>query len=81
MWLCSFSFKPLYSMPESSNFLKKRKDDSSESSCESSSEISEWDEEAKKEDQNEKKEKKVTYDIEDRKLIERSGKLKGVQSC
>uniref|UniRef100_A0ACB8F2W3 Tubulin polyglutamylase ttll7 n=1 Tax=Sphaerodactylus townsendi TaxID=933632 RepID=A0ACB8F2W3_9SAUR len=61
--------KPLYSMPESAQFLKKN--DSSGSSCESSSDVSEWEEEGEK-DQNEKREKKVTYDLDDRKLIERS---------
>lgn len=60
-------------MPESAQFLKKN--DSSGTSCESSSDASEWEEEGEK-DQNEKREKKVTYDLEDRKLIERSSKLK-----
>ncbi|XP_061486508.1 tubulin polyglutamylase TTLL7 isoform X5 [Rhineura floridana] len=67
--------KPLYSMPESAQFLKKNKNYSSGSSCESSSEISEWEEEADKEDENAKKERNVSFDVEDRKLIERS-KLK-----
>uniref|UniRef100_A0A8C5S7W3 Tubulin tyrosine ligase like 7 n=1 Tax=Laticauda laticaudata TaxID=8630 RepID=A0A8C5S7W3_LATLA len=64
--------KPLYSMPESAQFMKKNKNDSSGSSHESSSDISEWEEEAEKEDENGKKEKNVTFDLEDRKLIERS---------
>lgn len=69
--------QPLYSMPESAQFMKKyRTDYSSGSSCESSSEVSDWEEEVEKEDQNMKKEKKVTYDLEDRQLIERSSKLK-----
>ncbi|XP_015274875.1 PREDICTED: tubulin polyglutamylase TTLL7 [Gekko japonicus] len=64
--------KPLYSMPESAQFLKKN--DSSGTSCESSSDVSEWEEEGEK-DQNEKRQKKVTYDLEDRKLIERSSRM------
>ncbi|KAL8178395.1 UNVERIFIED_CONTAM: Tubulin polyglutamylase ttll7 [Gekko kuhli] len=63
--------KPLYSMPESAQFLKN---DSSGTSCESSSDVSEWEEEGEK-DQNEKRQKKVTYDLEDRKLIERSSRM------
>ncbi|XP_062993001.1 tubulin polyglutamylase TTLL7 [Elgaria multicarinata webbii] len=66
--------KPLYSMPESSQFLKKNKNFSSGSSCESSSDVSEWEEEAEKEDIV-KKEKNVSFDIEDRKLIERSSRM------
>lgn len=62
-------------MPESAQFMKKNKNDSSGSSHESSSDISEWEEEAEKEDENGKKEKNVTFDLEDRKLIERSSKL------
>ncbi|XP_066479776.1 tubulin polyglutamylase TTLL7 isoform X2 [Tiliqua scincoides] len=68
--------KPLYSMPESAQFMRKyRNDYSSGSSCESSSEVSEWEEEVEKEDQNMKKEKKVSYDLEDRQLIERSSRM------
>ncbi|XP_061486507.1 tubulin polyglutamylase TTLL7 isoform X4 [Rhineura floridana] len=67
--------KPLYSMPESAQFLKKNKNYSSGSSCESSSEISEWEEEADKEDENAKKERNVSFDVEDRKLIERSSRM------
>ncbi|XP_044288360.1 tubulin polyglutamylase TTLL7 isoform X4 [Varanus komodoensis] len=68
--------KPLYSMPESAQFMKKSKNySSSSSSCESSSDISEWEEEAEKEDENVKKEKNVSFDLEDRKLIERSSRM------
>ncbi|XP_039176949.1 tubulin polyglutamylase TTLL7 [Crotalus tigris] len=67
--------KPLYSMPESAQFMKKNKNDSSGSSHESSSDISEWEEEAEKEDENGKKEKNVSFDLEDRKLIERSSRM------
>ncbi|KAM6458589.1 tubulin polyglutamylase TTLL7 isoform 1-T3 [Liasis olivaceus] len=67
--------KPLYSMPESAQFTKKNKNDSSSSSRESSSDISEWEEEAEKEDEHGKKEKNVSFDLEDRKLIERSSRM------
>ncbi|XP_072853979.2 tubulin polyglutamylase TTLL7 isoform X2 [Pogona vitticeps] len=66
--------KPLYSMPESAQFMKKNKNYSSGSSCESSSEISEWEEDAEREDENVKKEKNVSFDLEDEKLIERSSR-------
>uniref|UniRef100_A0A8D0E3L1 Tubulin tyrosine ligase like 7 n=1 Tax=Salvator merianae TaxID=96440 RepID=A0A8D0E3L1_SALMN len=66
--------KPLYSMPESAQFLKKNKNHSSDSSCESSSELSEWEEEAEKEDENAKKNRNVSFDLEDKKLIERSSR-------
>lgn len=62
-------------MPESAHFMKKNKNYSSASSCESSSEISEWEEDAEREDENVKKEKNVSFDLEDKKLIERSSKL------
>lgn len=62
-------------MPESSQFMKKQRNDySTSSSCESSSEVSDWEEEVEKEEDNMKKEKKVSYDLEDRQLIERSSK-------
>ncbi|XP_016850374.1 tubulin polyglutamylase TTLL7 isoform X2 [Anolis carolinensis] len=67
--------KPLYSMPESAQFVKKSKNYSSGSSCESSSEMSDWEEEAEKEDENGKKEKNVSFDLEDRKLLERSSRM------
>ncbi|KAH0618472.1 hypothetical protein JD844_017707 [Phrynosoma platyrhinos] len=67
--------KPLYSMPESAQFMKKNKNYSSGSSCESSSEISEWEEDLEREDENGKKEKNVSFDLEDRKLIERSSRM------
>uniref|UniRef100_A0A8D2J7N3 Tubulin tyrosine ligase like 7 n=1 Tax=Varanus komodoensis TaxID=61221 RepID=A0A8D2J7N3_VARKO len=74
--------KPLYSMPESAQFMKKSKNySSSSSSCESSSDISEWEEEAEKEDENVKKEKNVSFDLEDRKLIERSSPIRRSVSC
>lgn len=63
-------------MPESAQTIKKHKNYSSESSCDSSSNMSEWEEETEKEYHNEKKEKKVTYDLEENKYkpLERSGK-------
>ncbi|XP_042319299.1 tubulin polyglutamylase TTLL7 isoform X3 [Sceloporus undulatus] len=67
--------KPLYSMPESAQFMKKNKNYSSGSSCESSSETSEWEEDPEREDENGKKEKNVSFDLEDRKLIERSSRM------
>ncbi|XP_016850376.1 tubulin polyglutamylase TTLL7 isoform X4 [Anolis carolinensis] len=75
--------KPLYSMPESAQFVKKSKNYSSGSSCESSSEMSDWEEEAEKEDENGKKEKNVSFDLEDRKLLERStaGPIRRSLSC
>ncbi|NXC06326.1 TTLL7 polyglutamylase, partial [Orthonyx spaldingii] len=69
--------KPLCSMPESAHSLRKPKNLSSDSSCESGSSVSESGEETEKEDHNEKKEKKVSYDLEENKYksLERSGKL------
>ncbi|KYO36794.1 tubulin polyglutamylase TTLL7 isoform A [Alligator mississippiensis] len=69
--------KPLCSMPESAQTIKKHKNYSSESSCDSSSNMSEWEEETEKEYHNEKKEKKVTYDLEENKYkpLERSGRI------
>ncbi|NXU20468.1 TTLL7 polyglutamylase, partial [Pardalotus punctatus] len=69
--------KPLCSMPESAQSLRKLKNYSSDSSCDSCSTVSESGEETEKEDHNEKKEKKVSYDLEENKYksLERSGKL------
>ncbi|NWU85270.1 TTLL7 polyglutamylase, partial [Onychorhynchus coronatus] len=69
--------KPLCSMPESAQSLRKTKIYSSDSSCDSGSCVSESGEETEKEDHNEKKEKKVSYDLEENKYkpLERSGKL------
>ncbi|NXN85748.1 TTLL7 polyglutamylase, partial [Bombycilla garrulus] len=69
--------KPLCSMPESAQSLRKSKNHSSDSSCDSDSSVSESGEETEKEDHNEKKEKKVSYDLEENKYksLERSGKL------
>ncbi|NWV22758.1 TTLL7 polyglutamylase, partial [Origma solitaria] len=69
--------KPLCSMPESAQSLRKSKNYSSDSSCDSCSTVSESGEETEKEDHNEKKEKKVSYDLEENKYksLERSGKL------
>ncbi|NXG03417.1 TTLL7 polyglutamylase, partial [Sakesphorus luctuosus] len=69
--------KPLCSMPESAHSLRKPKNHSSDSSCDSGSSVSESGEETEKEDHNEKKEKKVSYDLEENKYksLERSGKL------
>lgn len=68
-------------MPESAQPLRKLKYYNSDSTCDSSSSISESAEETEKEDQKEdhteKKEKKVSYDLEENKYksLERSGKL------
>ncbi|KFQ63882.1 Tubulin polyglutamylase TTLL7, partial [Pelecanus crispus] len=69
--------KPLCSMPESTQPLRKLKNYNSDSSCDSGSSVSESGEETEKEDHNEKKEKKVSYDLEENKYksLERSGKL------
>ncbi|NWT52729.1 TTLL7 polyglutamylase, partial [Erythrocercus mccallii] len=69
--------KPLCSMPESGHSSRKPKNLSSDSSCDSGSSMSESGEETEKEDHNEKKEKKVSYDLEENKYksLERSGKL------
>ncbi|XP_027686685.2 tubulin polyglutamylase TTLL7 isoform X1 [Chelonia mydas] len=69
--------KPLSSMPESSQTLKKQRNYSSESSCDSSSNTSEWEEETEMEDHNEKKEMKESYELEENKykLLERSSRL------
>ncbi|NXR47890.1 TTLL7 polyglutamylase, partial [Hippolais icterina] len=69
--------KPLCSMPESAQSLRKPKNYSSDSSYDSGSSVSESGEETEKEDNNEKKEKKVSYDLEENKYksLERSGKL------
>ncbi|NXH07128.1 TTLL7 polyglutamylase, partial [Loxia leucoptera] len=69
--------KPLCSMPESAHSLRKPKNHSSDSSCDSDSSVYESGEETEKEDHNEKKEKKVSYDVEENKYksLERSGKL------
>ncbi|KAM7046737.1 tubulin polyglutamylase TTLL7 isoform 1-T2 [Acridotheres tristis] len=69
--------KPLCSMPESAHSLRKPKNHSSDSSCDSDSSLSESGEETEKEDHNEKKEKKVSYDLEENKYksLERSGRM------
>ncbi|XP_071606630.1 tubulin polyglutamylase TTLL7 isoform X1 [Heliangelus exortis] len=69
--------KPLCSMPESAQPLRKLKNYNSDSSCDSSSSMSESGEETEKEDHNEKKEKKVSYDLEENKYksLERSGRM------
>ncbi|NXO24231.1 TTLL7 polyglutamylase, partial [Cisticola juncidis] len=69
--------KPLCSMPESTHSLRKPRNHSSDSSYDSGSSVSESGEETEKEDHNEKKEKKVSYDLEENKYksLERSGKL------
>ncbi|GAB0193030.1 tubulin polyglutamylase TTLL7 [Grus japonensis] len=69
--------KPLCSMPESAQPLRKLKTYNSDSSCDSGSSMSESGEETEKEDHNEKKEKKVSYDLEENKCksLERSGSL------
>ncbi|KAM9238910.1 tubulin polyglutamylase TTLL7 [Leptosomus discolor] len=69
--------KPLCSMPESAQLLRKLKNYNSDSSCDSGSSMSESGEETEKEDHNEKKEKKVSYDLEENKYksLERSGRM------
>ncbi|XP_009671532.1 tubulin polyglutamylase TTLL7 [Struthio camelus] len=69
--------KPLFSMPESAQTLRKLRNYNSDSSCDSSSNMSESEEETEKEDHNEKKEKKVSYDLEENKYrtLERSGRM------
>ncbi|NXX17830.1 TTLL7 polyglutamylase, partial [Podargus strigoides] len=75
--------KPLCSMPENAQHLRKLKNYSSDSKnyssdsiCDSGSSMLESGEETEKEDHNEKKEKKVSYDLEENKYksLERSGK-------
>uniref|UniRef100_A0A8C0FGF4 Tubulin tyrosine ligase like 7 n=1 Tax=Bubo bubo TaxID=30461 RepID=A0A8C0FGF4_BUBBB len=75
--------KPLCSMPESSQPLRKLKNYNSDSSCDSSSSMSESGEETEKEDHNEKKEKRVSYDLEENKYksLERSGPIRRSVSC
>ncbi|KAM7107156.1 tubulin polyglutamylase TTLL7 isoform 3-T5 [Ciconia maguari] len=69
--------KPLCSMPESAQPLRKLKNYNSDSSCDSGSSMSESGEETEKEDHNERKEKKVSYDLEENKYksLERSGRM------
>lgn len=64
-------------MPESAQPLRKLKSYNSSSSCDSGSSLSESGEEMEKEDHNEKKEKKVSYDLDENKYksLERSGRL------
>uniref|UniRef100_A0A8C0B6B1 Tubulin tyrosine ligase like 7 n=1 Tax=Buteo japonicus TaxID=224669 RepID=A0A8C0B6B1_9AVES len=75
--------KPLCSMPESAQPLRKFKNYNSDSSCDSGSSMSESGEETEKEDHNEKKEKKVSYDLEENryKSLERSGPIRRSVSC
>ncbi|NWI19689.1 TTLL7 polyglutamylase, partial [Crypturellus soui] len=74
--------KPLFSMPESAQTLRKLRNYNSDSSYDSSSDVSESEEETEKEDHDEKKEKKVSYDLEENKhkTLERSGKLKCIKN-
>ncbi|XP_009572541.1 PREDICTED: tubulin polyglutamylase TTLL7 [Fulmarus glacialis] len=75
--------KPLCSMPESAQPLRRLKNYNSDSSCDSSSSMTESGEETEKEDHNEKKEKKVSYDLEENKYksLERSGPIRRSVSC
>ncbi|XP_075280927.1 tubulin polyglutamylase TTLL7 isoform X3 [Opisthocomus hoazin] len=75
--------KPLCSMPESAQPLRKLKNYNSDTSCDSGSSMSESGEETEKEDHNEKKEKKVLYDLEEKKYksLERSGPIRRSVSC
>ncbi|NWJ03537.1 TTLL7 polyglutamylase, partial [Crypturellus undulatus] len=74
--------KPLFSMPESAQTLRKLRNYNSDSSYDSSSDVSESEEETEKEDHDEKKEKKVSYDLEENKhkTLERSGKLNYIKN-
>lgn len=64
-------------MPEIAQPVRKFKNYSSDSSCDSGSSMSGSGDETEKEDHSEKKEKKVSYDLEENKYkpSERSGKL------
>ncbi|XP_045691575.1 tubulin polyglutamylase TTLL7 [Phyllostomus hastatus] len=76
--------KPLCSMPESSEIIKRQKYWSSDSSYDSSSSSSESDENEKEEHQNKKQEKQVTYNLKQSnhyKLIQPSSSIRRSFSC
>ncbi|KAF0877575.1 TTLL7 polyglutamylase, partial [Crocuta crocuta] len=76
--------KPLSSMPETSEVLRRQKYYSSDSSYDSSSGSSESDENDKEEYQNKKREKQVTYNLKQSnhyKLIQQSSSIRRSVSC
>ncbi|XP_040326711.1 tubulin polyglutamylase TTLL7 isoform X1 [Herpailurus yagouaroundi] len=76
--------KPLSSMPESSEVMRRQKYYSSDSSYDSSSSSSESDDNEKEEYQNKKREKQVTYDLKQSnhyKLIQQSSSIRRSVSC
>uniref|UniRef100_A0A4X1UWS7 Tubulin tyrosine ligase like 7 n=2 Tax=Sus scrofa TaxID=9823 RepID=A0A4X1UWS7_PIG len=76
--------KPLSSMPESSEMMKRQKYYSSDSSYGSSSSSSESEDNGKEEYQNKKREKQVTYNLKQSnhyKLIQQSSSIRRSVSC
>uniref|UniRef100_A0A8C0N540 Tubulin tyrosine ligase like 7 n=1 Tax=Canis lupus familiaris TaxID=9615 RepID=A0A8C0N540_CANLF len=76
--------KPLSSMPESSEVMRRQKYYSSDSSYDSSSSSSESDENEKEEYQNKKREKQVMYNLKQSnnyKLIQQSSSIRRSVSC
>uniref|UniRef100_A0A5F9D6H7 Tubulin tyrosine ligase like 7 n=1 Tax=Oryctolagus cuniculus TaxID=9986 RepID=A0A5F9D6H7_RABIT len=76
--------KPLCSMPESTEIMKRQKHHSSDSSYESSSSSSESDENEKEEYENKKGDKQVTYNLKPSnqcKLIQQSNSMRRSVSC
>lgn len=76
--------KPLCSMPESTEIMKRQKYYSSDSSYDSSSSSSESEENEKEEYQNKKREKQVTYNLKQSshcKLIQQSSSMRRSVSC
>lgn len=76
--------KPLSSMPESTEMMKRQKYCSSESSYDSSSSSSESDGSGKEEYENKRGEKQVTYDLKQSshyKLIQQSSSIRRSVSC
>ncbi|XP_020138253.1 tubulin polyglutamylase TTLL7 isoform X2 [Microcebus murinus] len=76
--------KPLCSMPESSEIMKRQKYYSSDSSYDSASSCSESDENEKEEYQNKKREKEVTYNFKQPnhyKLIQQPSSMRRSVSC
>ncbi|XP_002751053.1 tubulin polyglutamylase TTLL7 [Callithrix jacchus] len=76
--------KPLCSMPESTEIMKRQKYCSSDSSYDSSSGSSESDENEKEEFQNKKREKRVTYNLKPSnhyKLIQQPSSIRRSVSC
>uniref|UniRef100_A0A8D0R881 Tubulin tyrosine ligase like 7 n=1 Tax=Sus scrofa TaxID=9823 RepID=A0A8D0R881_PIG len=76
--------KPLSSMPESSEMMKRQKYYSSDSSYGSSSSSSESEDNGKEEYQNKKREKQVTYNLKQSnhyKLIQQSSSIRRSASC